>query len=168
MIYLQCKAGGSIVNGVAEHTLGDIEEFSYFLRDSEGSIGLKKRYTWVKCNKDFRGYYVTDYSDANFQALENVLINRPDVFSIGDRSNLIHVAYSLAYLGSKSYSTPAFLTNYLEAWERDYVPWRTFTWHMSKIATILEHRPGFASLKVISIFFSLTHFVNFCFLRNLE
>lgn len=148
MIYLQCKAGGSIVGGVDQHTTGDVEEFNFFLKDSEGTKTLSRKYTWVKCNKDFRGYYITDYSDSNFNALEDVLINKPDEFSVGDRSNLIHVAYALAYLGSKSYATPAFLINYLEKWENDYVPWRTFAWHMNKIADILEHRPGFINLRV--------------------
>lgn len=148
MIYLQCKAGGTIVNGQPVHTQGFIEDFNYFLKESEGSINLSRVFTWVKCNKDFKGYYVTDYIESNFQALEDVLINQPSVFSIGDRSNLIHVAYALAYLGSKSYAIPALLTNYLEAWERELVPWRTFTWHMNKIATILEHRPGFIELQV--------------------
>ena len=43
-------------------------------------------------------------------------------FSVGDRANLLHVAYALAYSGSKSYATPALLTNYLESKENEYVP----------------------------------------------
>lgn len=133
--------------GSEQHITGSVKEFNFFLKDTDGSVDLDRKYTWVKCNKDFKGYYVTDYSNDNFQALEQVLIQKPEEFSVGDRANLIHVAYTLAYLGSKSYATPALLTNYLELWENSYVAWRTFTWHMTKIASILEHRPGFVNLK---------------------
>ena len=32
-----------------------------------------EKISWVKCNKDFRGYYVTDYSTENFETLAALL-----------------------------------------------------------------------------------------------
>lgn len=76
-------------------------------------------------------------------------------FSQADRANLIHVSYALAYLGSKSYATPALLSSYLELNELSYAPWRTFVWHLNKLAVVLEHRPAFKSLSVNFSFFLL-------------
>jgi len=73
-------------------------------------------------------------------------------FKVADRANLLHTSFSLAYLGSKSYSVPALLTSYLSNNELDYVPWRVFTWHMNRVARILEHRPTFIELKVNTLF----------------
>ena len=39
----------------------------------QGYIDLSRRFTWVKCNKDFRGYYVTDYYDNNYEVFEYLL-----------------------------------------------------------------------------------------------
>ncbi len=69
-------------------------------------------------------------------------------FNVADRANLLHTAFSLAYLGSQSYAVPALLTSYLSNNELDYIPWRVFTWHLNRVARILEHRPSFIELKV--------------------
>lgn len=61
---------------------------------------------------------------------------------------MIHVAYSLAYLGSKPYSVAASLSGYMRIAENSYVPWKTFGWHMNKVASLLEHRPVFRDLSV--------------------
>lgn len=40
------------------------------------------------------------------------------------------------------------MTNHFEEYEKEYVTWRAFTWHMAKVAALLEHRPAFVELKV--------------------
>ena len=72
------------------------------------------------------------------------------IFSVADRANILHVSYQLAYKGLISYAVPAFLSNYLEVKERNYLPWKVFTYHIDIIADILEHRPSFKQLSVRS------------------
>jgi len=82
MIYLQCKAGG-VYDPSSQgslHLSGDIKEFSFFLDDFEGVFdGLDRRYTWVKCNNEFRGFYVTDYAPSIFDAFTEILSNKIEV-----------------------------------------------------------------------------------------
>ena len=73
-----------------------------------------------------------------------------EVFSIGDRANLIHNTYAQALVPTGSYEMTGLLTNYLKNLETDYVPWRVFTWHITRIASILEHRASFVELRVFS------------------
>ncbi len=69
-------------------------------------------------------------------------------FSIGDRANLIHNTFSLAYQGSENYFQASELANYLGDYENDYVPWKVYIWHINKISQIIEHRPSFKELRV--------------------
>ena len=48
--------------------------FAKFAQTFKGYDDLDRRYTWIKCNKDFKGYYMTDYFDNNFDAIEYVLL----------------------------------------------------------------------------------------------
>lgn len=74
------------------------------------------------------------------------------IFSAADRANLIHSTFILSYIGAKSYSSVAFLGTYMEYSEDQLIPWQTFTYHMSKVGSLLDHRPGFHELKVSSNF----------------
>jgi hypothetical protein len=77
LIYIQCKAGGLF----PDHLAGNVREFNFFLKERSGSIELDREYTWVKCNTDFKGYYVTDYSEQQFDIFENILLRNKTVFS---------------------------------------------------------------------------------------
>ena len=70
------------------------------------------------------------------------------MFSIGDKVNMIHNAFSLAFRGSFSYTRAAAMSSYLLASKPEYVPFKTFIWHMSRIALIMEHRPSFKTIRV--------------------
>jgi hypothetical protein len=70
------------------------------------------------------------------------------VFKTGDRANLIHVSFQLAYKGSKSYENVDRLKNYLTFKEKDYVPSRIFIYHINLILGLMEHRPGFQQFSV--------------------
>ena len=65
--------------------------------------------------------------------------------------NLIHVAFELAFLGSKSYQIPSMLIEYLQMVEARNAPWQTFFWHIKKIVAITEHRHSFKNLRDFSI-----------------
>lgn len=54
-------------------------EFSYYLDQKQGSFTLDKGYEWVKCNKDFKGFYVTNYNPTNYQNLIDVIRKFPEV-----------------------------------------------------------------------------------------
>ena len=148
LIHLQCKAGGSFVNGQNQHLQGTNLDFKYFLTGDRGQLDLDRRYTWIKCNRDFRSYYFTDYVNDMYQAFDQVLLNKPDTFSVGDRANLIHVSFEAAYSGIKSYYYPSLLTNYLQSGELSLTVWRTLFFHLNRISLVAEHRPVFSRLRV--------------------
>lgn len=147
-IYLQCQAGGAYdPNGdESQHIQGNVTNFTFFLNTDKGSKILGGQFTWVKCNKDFSSFFVSDYSNEIFEGLIQVLNAKTELFTSSDRANLIHDMYMLAFNGEKSYEIPSELSNYLELKEVDYVPWKIFTWHLTKLAAVLEHRTSFSKL----------------------
>ncbi len=59
---------------------GASEDFNFYLGTETGTHRLTSRkFSWIKCNKDFRGYYLTSYSEYNFFALEHVMQNTKNV-----------------------------------------------------------------------------------------
>jgi hypothetical protein len=78
---LTCKAGGTYnaTGSTDQHTIGSERDFKFLLTKKEDSMPLDRRYTWVKCNQDFKGYYITDYSKEVFAAIEAVLLSNPEV-----------------------------------------------------------------------------------------
>lgn len=146
-MFLECQAGGEFNGDQANHLQGTIKNFKFFLKADRDFVDLDRVYTWVKCNKDFNGFYITDYRNELFDSFETILLNNKDVFSEADRSNLIHNAFELAFLGSKSYQIPSLLSNYLTEKETSPIPFRTFFWHINKIATLTEHRSSFKNLR---------------------
>lgn len=64
--------------------MGNIREFTFFLKSETGQIDLDRRYSWVKCNNDFKGYYVADYSAQLLQAFDQVLTSGTDVIIVYD------------------------------------------------------------------------------------
>jgi hypothetical protein len=43
---------------------------------------MNRKYTWVKCNKDFKGFYVTGYSKSNTINLIYAMNTKPEVEKI--------------------------------------------------------------------------------------
>jgi hypothetical protein len=75
-IYLKCRVGG-VFNGGDD--LSQIDNFTYYLNTKSGFVVLEKKYTWIKCNTDFKGFYVSNYDVANYDKLIEVLSAKPDV-----------------------------------------------------------------------------------------
>ena len=87
---MKCRAGGTWPN---QHMTGNIREFTFFLRLETGQIDLDRRYSWVKCNNDFRGYYVVDYSAQLLAAFDEVLSTSKDVI-LAYQSFLLNINYN--------------------------------------------------------------------------
>lgn len=148
MIYLQCtKVRKSEDDSYA------VEPFEYFLTTSmeTGQLDLEGKYDWVKCNRHFDGFYATDYSEENFKSMAGTL-NLP-AWDSKDVSNFIHSVFTLAYYGSQSYDLANLVTEYLETGTvREYVPWRTFTWHISKMSSLLDyHLTEFTGMQTLAL-----------------
>ena len=77
---MQCRAGGNLLPdaGLDEHLQGSVYSFEYFLRGKEARLLLDRQYTWIKCNRNFDGFYMTDYFDTAFEAFEVLLRNNDD------------------------------------------------------------------------------------------
>lgn len=61
-IYMECQFGGTF-DGEFLNATGDVEDADIFLFENE-TLTLEipnKNYQWIKCNKDFYSYVVTDY-----------------------------------------------------------------------------------------------------------
>ena len=71
LIYMKCSVGGAD---------SSVDSFDYFLSIKTGSITLNKPYTWIMCNKDFSGYYLTLYSTNMFNTLSNALLAQVNIF----------------------------------------------------------------------------------------
>jgi pyroglutamyl-peptidase II len=155
-IYLKCTAGGTFdssnSSNESQHIDGETFDFNFFLDQTQDSLEIDEReFTWVKCNNDFTSFLMTEYSDEIFKNLVTALKLNDSLFSSLDRANLIHIAYQLAYLGTKSYSIPALLNDHLKSQENEYVPWRVFYSHVSRIAALLETRTVFEQLSNFGI-----------------
>jgi hypothetical protein len=74
-IYLRCKAGGT----ANSPTGGQVVPFDYLLTTKSGSAQLNGQFNWVKCNNDFKGFYMTNYTDSQFQTFEQVILASRDV-----------------------------------------------------------------------------------------
>ena len=71
---MKCTAGGSLSNKVRAE-----KDFTYFLNGKNGEIELDSDYTWVKCNNDFKSFYLTNYADGDFETFSQMLETNPEV-----------------------------------------------------------------------------------------
>jgi hypothetical protein len=69
-IYLRCKAGGT----ASSPTGGLVVPFDYLLNNKMGTAQLNGVFNWVKCNNDFKSYYITEYTNSQFETFEQVLL----------------------------------------------------------------------------------------------
>ena len=68
--------------------------------------------------------------------------------------HLIHSSFELAWLGTHSYSIPAYIIVYMESKETNLSPWRALVYHVNKLAVITEHRTSFRNLRVYLMIFT--------------
>lgn len=142
-VYLNCKAGGIVGNPLG----GAVVDFQFLLTGERDDLQLNAAYNWIKCNRDFDGYYISDYYKTLWESFEAVLLSSPETFSVGDRVHLIHSSFELAWLGTHSYSIPSYIIVYMESKETNLSPWRALVYHVNKLAVITEHRTSFRNLR---------------------
>ena len=74
-VYLNCKAGGVVGNPLG----GAVVDFQFLLTGERDSLQLNAAYNWIKCNRDFDGYYISDYYKTLWESFEAVLLSSPEV-----------------------------------------------------------------------------------------
>ncbi|CAF1214222.1 unnamed protein product [Didymodactylos carnosus] len=160
-VHMTLTSSGTVLNFTQSgnhanqnHTV-DIEPLNpFYLDSSQLSVTIKDKYfTWIKCNKNFTGFYVTSYnytqndtvtnasSNLIWKHFESVLLDAPKVFSNEDKTNLIHDAFLLSYNGIIEYEIPLRIVKTLRITNnKEYVPWKTFAWHWDNLADVMMHR----------------------------
>jgi hypothetical protein len=134
------------------HQEGELFDLVHFFNGTNSSISLDKYYSWIMCNRHFAGYYITHYDDKNFEALNYVMRARSNAFSPGDRANLVHSAFTLAFQGAKSYRLAATIARNLATLETDYAPMSVLYWHLSsRLTTLAERRASFRELSAFAL-----------------
>ena len=101
---------------------------------------------WFKLNVNQSGFYRVNYDDTNWRRLIEQLHSRhyaQHVFSPADRSNLLDDAISFMKVSQLSADLAMNLTAYLEAGERNYVPWETALNHFAYLDAVMNGHPLF-------------------------
>lgn len=141
-ISVQCVLGE---NASDSNLIGQSNEtIDFFLETQhETQYFPEKLYTWIKCNRDFQGFYVTEYTStlALWESFSSIIELQPTFFSDEDKINLIHDTFLLAYKGVIDYIEPLRLMKSLvKTNTNQYVIWKTFQWHWEILADIVEYR----------------------------
>ncbi|CAF1112484.1 unnamed protein product [Adineta ricciae] len=143
-INIQCVLGGNSSDVVIAN--GTI---NFLLETEEENIYLPEQfYTWIKCNRDFQGFYVTNYSSdasipSNWQHLSDILESHPTFFSDEDKVNLIQDTFLLAYRGLVDYIEPLrIIQSLVKIDSKQFVIWRTFQWHLEVLTDLVEFLPN--------------------------
>lgn len=76
-IYFQCTAGGSAASDLD----GELKNVTFFLDSSSGTFELDRDYSWIKCNNDFKGFYLTAYTTGGFKKFSEAVEAKPEVIS---------------------------------------------------------------------------------------
>lgn len=133
-----------------------------FLADKE----FDGEHKWIKCNRDFTGLYLIDYSsnlasqlsdhlnsdekrvwsikimmrEEEFLVFFLIFISYLKLLTSHDRANLIHDSFVLSFLDkySNSYQTAFDLSNYITKYEFDYLPWKVYANQMNRLGNLLE------------------------------
>ncbi|CAF0971628.1 unnamed protein product [Brachionus calyciflorus] len=134
IVYLKCKVGG------------DTREFKYFLDKKQGIFELDRNFSWIKCNSDFRGYYLVNYEERNLDILNQILAYNYSAFSTEDRTEIVFETYFQALKGDKSYNKIKNITKLVTTNENTYITWNALLWNLKKLKTLTEFRPSFKEL----------------------
>ncbi|CAF1192609.1 unnamed protein product [Adineta steineri] len=144
-IKLECLLGGHPDSDIVDVDASTIA----FIFDTEHTTRIfpGKSYSWIKCNRDFTGYYVTEYSSSSssdiWQHLSTALEGQPVFFSNEDRVNLLQDTFLLSYNGLVDYKEPLRIVRTLIKMNiEEYVHWRTFQWHWDTLANLVDYLPN--------------------------
>ncbi|UJR37821.1 hypothetical protein I4U23_030511 [Adineta vaga] len=166
-MFVECDLGGSneadVFNLTANHAKSKIR---FILESSKEVIQiLDEEYLWIKCNKDFYSFQVTEYvledDDPHgiWQRLE-LLFRDDTIFSGNDRANLINDAFILPHGGEiVSYDQTINLVRELfDISAENYLPWSAFVWHWNYMMGVEEHSKYFYNFKQFATRLTLAPF----------
>ena len=170
-INMTCVLGGNYPNDDVSNVPGETLMF-YFDQEQDNRVLSGKSYSWIKCNQDFQGLFVTQYTfpTTTWSRFASVLEAKPTVshierelehtpfvsffkfFSDEDKTNLVQDAFLLAYKGLIDYSEPLRLVRSLININIDqYVHWRTFEWHWENLARMVDYLPSTLTLFQVGV-----------------
>ncbi|CAF1247472.1 unnamed protein product [Rotaria sordida] len=151
-INIECVLGGNYPNSDTTNIGGDRIKF-ILENEQENRVLPGKSYSWIKCNRNFQSFYVTEYifPSITWQRFTSVLEAEPPFFSNEDKVNLMQDTFLLAYKGLVDYSEPLRIVRSLvQINMTQYVHWKTFQWHWETLAELVDYLPD-----------TLTKFENF-------
>ncbi|CAF3811776.1 unnamed protein product [Rotaria sp. Silwood1] len=151
-INIKCVLGGNYPNSDTTDIGNDTIDF-ILENEREERVLSGKSYSWIKCNQDFQGFYVTKYSfpSITWQRFTSVLEAQPTRFSNEDKVNLMQDTFLLAYKGLVDYTEPLRIVRSLVKINMiEFVHWKTFEWHWQTLADLVDYLPN-----------TLTEFQNF-------
>ncbi|CAF0843285.1 unnamed protein product [Didymodactylos carnosus] len=161
-INIYCTVGGIDNGTIASLTENANEPLVQLLLQTENdTVSIPgKQYAWIKCNKDFNGFYVTEYSVTNqeeSQIWDNYeqLFVITETFSNEDKANLINDAFILGHIGTLLYQEALKVVLPLGQTKEQYLPWKAFIWHWHNLADVEEHSKYFRGFKIEFYFYSL-------------
>lgn len=139
-INIQCTLGSNDNLDIDNQTIN-------FILDTEQEIQTisEKNYSWIKCNRDFQGFYVTEYSFPNitWSYFSTLIETRSTLFSNEDKVNLLQDTFLLAYKGLIGYHAPLEILKALfKTKVEQFVHWRTFEWHWETLAELIDYLPN--------------------------
>jgi aminopeptidase N len=169
-IYMECDLGGihdgDDWNFTANYSPSKIK---FLFESSTETIQLDEDYIWIKCNKDFYSYQVTEYissGDYPYLLWEYFeLIFNEEIFSNNDKANLLNDAFVLPHGGEIATYDQAI--NLVREMFTDppsfYIPWSVFVWHWNYVMGVEEHSKYFWNFKVKCLI-NFTYFISsfFC------
>ncbi|CAF1272210.1 unnamed protein product [Rotaria sp. Silwood1] len=154
-IYMECDLGGvrdeNSLNLTDNHAPSKIK---FMFESSNHTIVIpNEEYVWIKCNKDFYSYQVTEYltKEADMYELWQhfVFLLYENVFSNTDKANILNDAFILPHGGEiVTYDeTVSLVREMTEDPTSFYLPLSVFVWHWNYLMGVEEHSKYFYNFK---------------------
>ncbi|CAF3728050.1 unnamed protein product [Rotaria socialis] len=101
-------------------------------------------YNYFYCNTDFAGYYIMDYTSANWEELAEALDNDNAQITEKDRANLINNAFLSAQTTEESYRVVRSVTQFFfRSAYSGLLPWQVLSYHANRMLDVLEYESLF-------------------------
>lgn len=111
-------------------------------------------YRYYYCNADFAGYYIMDYTSANWEALDEALDNNNAELTALDRANLLNNAFLSAQAVEESYGVVRSATQFLfRSIYTEVLPWQILSYHVNRMLDVLEYESLFYYVQVMKNYF---------------
>ncbi|CAM4813065.1 unnamed protein product [Rotaria magnacalcarata] len=154
-IFVECDLGGSSTDGNWNLTTNHVKSKLKFLFDTSSyTIEIpNENYLWIKCNKDFYSFQVTEYLSPGDKILEvwehfETLFN-DDLLSNNDKADILNNAFILPHGGEfVDYNTTIALIRAMHNNPVSFsTAWPVFVWHWNYLMGVEEHSRYFRNFK---------------------